>query len=294
MHQVNYAMVFYNSCLLMQEKLEKVFIQLTEEGYVSLKDSLSISWLSYQNGVKEKPNGTSWAPKRLFHLGDLVNLFYAVAVEVWLQRQWLEEDIEIYRALSEIGSTMSNDATSMIIDLLTGTSGGLKIHNHNKKDWYEQRQLLNNWLRELDWPELAGSNICQKVWSEGTFGTERQFCGTHYQNRNRLSTGAMARFLHMIITSDLYSPLICQRIRSLFNLDLDIDASYYLEQSNTSEQNPITCLNIISSKNITYHKLILARTKRGILDIVVLFNENERISKDVDMISLLLIDQLVS
>nr|YP_009530802.1 hypothetical protein PMNZ_555 [Paulinella micropora]AXY63491.1 hypothetical protein PMNZ_555 [Paulinella micropora] len=285
-------MVFYNSCPLMQEKLEKVFIQLTEQGYILLKDSLSVSWLSYRNSVKEKPYGTAWAAKRLFHLGDLVNLFYAVAVEVWLQRQWLEEDIEIYRALSEMGSTMSSDATSMIIDLLTGTSGGLRIHDRNKQDWYEQRQLLNNWLRELDWPELAGSNICQKVWPEGTFGTERQFCGTHYQNRNRLSTGAMARFLHMLIISDFYSPLICQRIKSLFNLDLDIDP-YYLEQSNTSEQNPMTCLNIISSKNITDHKLIFARTKRGTLNVVVLFNEDERISKDISMISSLLMDQLI-
>nr|AUG32545.1 hypothetical protein PLO_556 [Paulinella longichromatophora] len=277
-------MVFYNNSLDMQKKLEKALMELSQEIDSDLKDFLSVSWLSYPNGLENKPDGTSWAAQRLFYPADLVSLFYAVAIEIWLQRQWLEEDIELQRAMNEMAFMASRDATSMVIDYLTGTASGPKIHNQSKYNWYEQRQLLNNWLSELDWPELIGVNVSQKLLSEGAFGRERQSCGIHYQNRNRLSTGAMIRLLHIIVSNSLPLLITYQRIQYLFklNFDINIDSSESQSMSiwRTSKRGNSSYIDKVVFNEVTYHKIIMARTKDQVPNIIVIFNENSKVFRD--------------
>ena len=93
----------------------------------------------------------------------------------------------------------SNNATSYIVDLLTGTTSGPSIEGESWENWKYQRRLINDWLDDLNWEELHGINCCQKTWEDGPFGREKEFYGHENQNRNSMSTDSTARVLEEIM-----------------------------------------------------------------------------------------------
>jgi hypothetical protein len=153
----------------------------------------------------------------------VVKLAYLVAAEAWLQRQWLERSPELERALATMIQDSSNDATGLVVDLLTATTSGPELPPAALASWSEQRQLVNRWYGSLGWPEWQGCNVCQKTWGDGPFGRERQSYGPDLANRNRMSTDFTARLLHGVISGSLVSPLACQRMQGLLARSLDLD-----------------------------------------------------------------------
>jgi beta-lactamase class A len=151
----------------------------------------------------------------------VVKLVYLVAAEAWLQRRLIEEDPELRRALADMVGDSSNDATSLVVDLLSGTRSGPDLPPERLAGWASQRRLVNSWLDSLGWPEWQGSNACQKTWSDGPYGRERQFYGTALENRNRLSTDGTARLLQAVIAGAVVSPPACERMRQLLRRSLD-------------------------------------------------------------------------
>jgi hypothetical protein len=115
----------------------------------------------------------------------------------------------------------SNDATGLVVDLLTGTTSGPRLPAGAMALWHGQRQLVNRWLQGLDWPELDGWNACQKTWGDGPQGRDRESYGAARENVNRLSTDGVARLLHAVIGSAIVSPPACGRMRGLLARSLD-------------------------------------------------------------------------
>ena len=117
----------------------------------------------------------------------------------------------------------SNDATSLILDLLTGTTSGPSLFGDRWQAWQKQRLLVNKWLNELQWPELQNVNCCQKTWGDGPYGREQDFYKEGHDNRNAISTSAIARLLEAIMTNGVISPPACKRLRTLLSRSLDIN-----------------------------------------------------------------------
>jgi hypothetical protein len=115
----------------------------------------------------------------------------------------------------------ANDATSLVVDALSGTTSGPALPPGPRQQWESQRQLVNQWLEGLGWPELCGCNACQKTWAEGPYGREAAFYGRDRENRNRLSSDATARLLHAVIGGAIVSPPACERMRGLLERPLD-------------------------------------------------------------------------
>jgi beta-lactamase class A len=153
----------------------------------------------------------------------VVKLVYLVAAEAWLQRQLLDDTPELRRALADMIRDSSNDATGLVVDLLTGTTSGPELAAEALASWGLRRQLVNRWLAELGWPEWEGCNACQKTWGDGPYGRERQFYGEGGGNRNRLSSDAVARLLHGVIAGGILSPQACTRMQGLLARSLDAD-----------------------------------------------------------------------
>jgi len=93
----------------------------------------------------------------------------------------------------------SNNATSFLIDLLTGTTSGPCIEGELWENWKYQRSIINDWLNDLHWEELSGINCCQKTWDDGPFGREKEFYGHDNKNRNAMNSDAAARVLEEIM-----------------------------------------------------------------------------------------------
>lgn len=227
-------MAFYNPDPAMGETLVRLVEQLTSQGRPGLADQLSITWLRYPQSLLDRAAslseteltalpvaGASWEGERQRYPASVVKLVYLVAAEAWLQRRLLEEDPELRRALADMVRDSSNDATSLVVDLLSGTRSGPALPPERLARWAQQRRLVNTWLDSLGWPEWKGSNACQKTWGDGPYGRERQFYGTDLENRNRLSTDGTARLLQAVIAGAVISPPACQRMRQLLWRSLD-------------------------------------------------------------------------
>ncbi|QPN61210.1 serine hydrolase [Synechococcus sp. CBW1002] len=227
-------MVFYNPDPGMAERLADLVAALELEGREGLGQRLSITWLRYPESLRHQAHdldptsfwqrpltGAAWAGDRLRYPASVVKLIYLVAAEAWLQRQLIGDGPELRRALADMIRDSSNDATALVMDLLSGTTSGPELPPHRYSSWCHQRGIVNRWLTELAWPELEGCNACQKTWGDGPYGRERQFYGPDLQNRNRLSTDAVARVLHGVMAGAMVSPPACRRMQDLLARSLD-------------------------------------------------------------------------
>ncbi|MFM7266255.1 MAG: serine hydrolase [Cyanobium sp.] len=221
-------MAFYSPDPAMDQTLAAVLASLEGEGRPGLGERLSITWLRYPESPRrladrigpeafwqQRPPGASWGGERICSPASVVKLVYLVAAEAWLQRRLLEDDPEWRRALADMIRQSGNDATSLVVDGLSGTTSGPALPPGPWEQWQRQRQLVNRWLEGLAWPELQGCNACQKTWAEGPYGREAAFYGRDRENRNRLSSAATARLLHAVIGGAIVSPPACERMRGL-------------------------------------------------------------------------------
>jgi hypothetical protein len=78
--------------------------------------------------------------------------------------------------------------------LVTGTTSGPEIPSGPFETWKQQRNIVNRYFQSLNWPELATINVNQKTWSDGPYGRERAFLGELMENRNMLTSNAVAQF----------------------------------------------------------------------------------------------------
>lgn len=232
-------MAFYSPDAAMDQRLASLVRRLVVERGDSLAGGLSITWLRYGESLfsaereaeersAARPSGlaapaksvcgASWQGGRLRNPGDLVRLPYLIASERWLQRGLLEEEPELRRALAAMIRLGSHEATSYVVDRLSGTTSGPALASGGYEAWAAQRLLVNGWLISLGWPELEGCVAAQKTWQDGPYGRERQFLEQAPQSANRFSSDGLARLLETVVAGTLISPPACQRMRNLLAL----------------------------------------------------------------------------
>jgi hypothetical protein len=90
------------------------------------------------------------------------------------------------------------------------------------KTWSYQRNIVNRYYKSLGWEELNAINVNQKPWNEGPYGRERQFLGKNYENRNMLTTQAIARLFHSIMGGVTVSRERCQAMVQLLQRNLNV------------------------------------------------------------------------
>jgi beta-lactamase class A len=106
---------------------------------------------------------------------------------------------ELDRALADMITVSGNDATHLVVDALTGTTGGVELPEPEMIRWLERRQAMNRTFRALGWPEFEGITIAHKTYAEGPYGREQIVRGPHGEHGNRLTTEAVARLIFEIV-----------------------------------------------------------------------------------------------
>ena len=139
--------------------------------------------------------GASVLGNRPIYPASVVKLFYMAAVQAWLETGKLRPTAELRSALAAMIGQSSNDATNHIVDLLTGTTGGPEMPKPAFRVWLKRRRSINRYIASWGYPEFAGINLTQKTWGERPYGRERQARFAVPDNRNLLSTDAVARLL---------------------------------------------------------------------------------------------------
>ncbi len=192
-------------------------------------DRIALTWIVYDNPVivntggalspqefwQHQVRGFSYRGSELIYPASVVKLFYLVAIHEWLSSEMIVSSPELERAIQDAIAVSSNDATGLLVDMLSGTTSGPELGSGPFTTWKHQRNIVNRYLQSLGWPELKGINVNQKTWCDGPYGRERAFVGESRENCNMLTTDAVARLLHSIVGGVAVSS---QRSQQMMNL----------------------------------------------------------------------------
>ncbi|QQE65371.1 hypothetical protein GFS31_20590 [Leptolyngbya sp. BL0902] len=179
--------------------------------------------LSAHEFWQHSPRGASYRGVELIYPASVVKLFYLVAAHEWLEQGMVPPSAELDRALKDMIVDSSNDATSLVVDVLSGTTSGPELPPGPFETWQYQRNIVNRFFQSLQWPEVATANLNQKTWGDGPYGRERAFVGEHYDNRNALTTNAVARLIHSIAGGVAVSAARSQAMLALMRRDLTLE-----------------------------------------------------------------------
>ncbi|MEH2162408.1 MAG: serine hydrolase [Nostoc sp.] len=228
-------MIFFNK----EEQLENIgngILDATWAGFPTLaRNQIALTWVVYDPPVLVNTGGALtpkafWEhPVRGFtyrgveriYPASVVKLFYLVAVNEWLEKGMSQTSKELERALRDMIVDSSNDATSLVVDILSGTTSGPELPIGPFETWKYQRNIINRYYQSLGWEEMETINACQKTWSDGAYGRERAFVGELLENRNMLTTNAIARLLHSIVGGVAVSSARSQAMMALLKRPLN-------------------------------------------------------------------------
>jgi beta-lactamase class A len=188
---------------LVNEAARAALARFAEKGFQEKNLAVSLVDLS----DPQRPRGASFRGAEPIYPASVVKLFYLVAAHRWLEDGKLRETEELRRGLRDMIVDSSNDATHYVVDALTGTSNGAELPEAEMKKWAERRNAVNRYFASLGY-EVGprGINVNQKPWCEGPYGRERVFLGPKFENRNKLTTDAVARLVAEIVAGRAVSP----------------------------------------------------------------------------------------
>lgn len=150
------------------------------------------------------------APVRASHRGgerfypaSVIKLFFLAYAHRQLEDGRLADTPELRRGLRDMIVDSSNDATSYVVDAITGTTSGPELPAAGLAAWHEQRGVVTRYFQGLGYRDV---NAQRKPWGEGPYGREQQDLAAHPPARNYLSTDDTARLLEEIATGRCVSP----------------------------------------------------------------------------------------
>ena len=146
----------------------------------------------------QRPLQASFRGNEPIYPASVVKMFYLAMTHRLLEDGKLKETEELRRALKDMIVDSSNDATSFVLDTITGTTSGPELKGTELKKWAEKRNAVNRYFAGQGY---TGINVNQKTFCEGPYGREQLFRGAKGENRNKLTTDATARLLAEIATS---------------------------------------------------------------------------------------------
>lgn len=198
------------------------------------RNQIALTWLVYDPPVfvntggalsaeefwQQPLRGFSYRGVERIYPASVVKLFYLVAIHEWLEKGMVQPSPELERAMADMIVDSSNDATGLVVDVLTGTTSGPELPPGPFATWRQQRNLVNRYFQSLQWPELETINVNQKTWCDGPYGREQAFVGALRENRNMLTTDASARLLHSIVGGVAVSSARSQAMMALMKRSL--------------------------------------------------------------------------
>lgn len=122
--------------------------------------------------------------KAAFYPASVVKLFFLAYLEDRLASGSLSLDPELDRARRAMIVDSNNDATGLVLDAITGTTGGPSLPPPELAAWMGRRADVNRWFAARG---FVGVNARQKTWNEGPYGRERQGYGDKYEFANSLT-----------------------------------------------------------------------------------------------------------
>jgi hypothetical protein len=254
----------------------------------SLKaDQLAITVIDLADGSKASYRGD--VP---IYPASVVKLFYLVNAHAQMEMGTLTDTPELQRSLHDMIVDSSNDATGVVLDSLTGTTGGPELPPDEFAKWMAKRNAVNRYYTELGY---TGINVNQKAFAEGPYGRERQARGPKFENNNRLTTDATARLMRSIAEHKIVTPERCDAMLKLLHRNFEGPATNPDDQAHAFSSSALPPGSQYYSKagwtSTTRHDAIFVELPNGVKYIAVIFTvDNAKNAAIIPFVSKLLVD----
>lgn len=147
---------------------------------------------------------------------SVIKLFFAAYAHRLMEDGKLADTPELRRGLRDMIVDSYNEATSYIVDAITGTTSGPELPPEELARWSERRGVVTRYFAS---PGYANVYAQRKPWGEGPYGREKQDMEAHPPARNYLSTDDTARLLVELAQGRCVSPARSAQMLELMRRD---------------------------------------------------------------------------
>ncbi len=157
---------------------------------------------------------------------SVVKLCFLSYYEAQKEAGRLADNPELVRAVHDMITVSSNDATGLVVDSITGTTSGPEIADAVEwASWKRRREAVNDYYRGRGYTNL---NADQKTFCEDAYGREQAFRDGG-RNRNRMSAAEAARIFKEIARGEVAGSRLTDEMLRL--LSRDVEAEKALEDT---------------------------------------------------------------
>lgn len=177
----------------LQAAVERIAARALEEFAPSklTEGNLSISLVD----LSGTPRKAAYREEIPYHPASVVKAFYLVVAHDQLHRGKLKMSAELERAMRDMIVDSGNDATSYVVDAISGTSSGPELEGRAWRTFHQKRDVANRFFRSRGYDINANG----KTWCEGVYGREKQLLGTNREFRNRITSAAAASLMYDLV-----------------------------------------------------------------------------------------------
>ncbi|HYB53716.1 MAG TPA: serine hydrolase, partial [Thermoanaerobaculia bacterium] len=178
-------------------------------------EGLSITLVELAPGL---PSG-AYRGDASFYPASVVKSFYLAYYEALKEAGTLTDTPELTRAVNDMITASSNDATGFVVDSITGTTSGPEISGAAWESWKEKRNAINRFFAARGY---QGLNANQKTYCEDAYGREHVFRDGG-KNSNRMTTALVARLFTEMARGDVLGPSGAAEAWKLLSRDVTSD-----------------------------------------------------------------------
>jgi hypothetical protein len=186
---------------------------LTEEGL-----SIAVIDLTAPTSVSTFPAG-SYRGDVSYYPCSVVKICFLSFYETQKEAGKLSDTPEIVRAVKDMITVSSNDATGFVVDTITGTTSGPELSGLEWEKWKQRRNVVNDWYRGRGYTNL---NANQKTFCEDAYGREQIF-RDNGKNRNRMTASEAARLFKEIVMGEVAGDRLTAEMTQLLSRDITGD-----------------------------------------------------------------------
>lgn len=150
-----------------------------------------------------RPVRASYRGDEPFYPASVIKLFFLAYAHQLMEAGRLADTAELRRGMNDMIVDSANEATSYVVDAITGTTSGPELPPAELAEWSAKRSVVTDYFQARGY---ASVNARRKPWGEGPYGREKQDMAAHPPARNSLSTNDTARLLGDIALGRCVTP----------------------------------------------------------------------------------------
>ncbi len=158
-----------------------------------------------------------------YYPASVVKIFFLAYYEAQKEAGRVADTPELVRAVRDMITVSSNDATGFVVDSITATTSGPELSGRAWEEWKEKRSAVNRFFaKRAGYPSL---NANQKTFCEDAYGREQAFRDGG-RNRNRLTAAEAARLFKEIARGEVVGEAGTEEMLALLSRDVTPETPY--------------------------------------------------------------------